>query len=91
MPKIKMQTEFDVPDDVFEQSVEKAIKNNSDYVLVVRCKDCKHWHEETGWCTVHSHFVDTFGMACHPSQSSDWKSFDENYYCADAERRTDDA
>lgn len=40
MPKIKMQTEFDVPDDVFEQSVEKAIKNNPDYVLVVRCKVC---------------------------------------------------
>ena len=54
MPKIKMQTEFDVPDDVFEQSVEKAIKNNSDYVLVVRCKDCKHWHhigDGTGDCT----------------------------------------
>ena len=42
MPKIKMQTEFDVPDDVFERSVENAIKNNPDYVLVVRCKNCKH-------------------------------------------------
>ena len=43
MPKFKMQTEFDVPDDVFERSVENAIKNNPDYVLVVRCKDCK-WY-----------------------------------------------
>ena len=58
-----------------------------DAVPVVRCKDCKHWHEETGWCTKHSHFIGCDGMACHPSQSSEWKMFDADYFCKDGERR----
>ena len=27
-----------------------------DAVEVVRCKDCKHWHEETAFCGKNSHF-----------------------------------
>ena len=60
-----------------------------DAVEVVRCKDCKHWHEETGWCALHSHFIGRDGMACHPSQSSEWKMFDANDFCSYGERRTD--
>ena len=58
-----------------------------DAVEVVRCKDCKHWHEETGWCYHHSHFIDTKGDACPPWESSDWKMFDAEYFCADGERK----
>lgn len=49
-------------------------------VKLVHCRDCKHWHEETSWCTVHSHFVDSIGFPCHPSESPDWKMFDEDYF-----------
>ena len=62
---------------------------DKDTVEVVRCKDCKHWHEETGWCTEHSHFVGFDGMACHPSQSSEWKMFDAEDFCSRGERKDD--
>jgi hypothetical protein len=56
-------------------------------VEVVRCKDCEHWHDETGWCTKHSHFIGCDGMACHPSQSSEWKMFNADDFCSYGERR----
>ena len=62
----------------------------NDVVQVVRCKDCKHWHEKTGWCYHHSHFLDSKGGFCHPWESNDWKMFDDDYFCKDGERRTDD-
>ena len=58
-----------------------------DAVEVVRCKDCKHWHEKTGWCTQHSYFIGRDGMACHPSQSSEWKMFSEDDFCSYGKRR----
>ena len=54
---------------------------------VVRCKDCKHWHEETGWCNKHSHFVDRLGDFCYPEESGDWKDFEADYFCKDGERK----
>lgn len=60
-----------------------------DAVEVVRCRDCKHWHEETSWCTIHSHFVDAYGMACHPWESADWKMLQDNDFCSYGERRTE--
>lgn len=56
-------------------------------VEVVRCKDCKYWHEGTDWCDKHSHFVDSFGSFCHPDESLEWKMFDEDYFCKDGERK----
>lgn len=50
---------------------------------VGRCRDCQKWHRDEGWCDVHSHFIGRNGEACHPWESSDWKMFDENYFCAD--------
>jgi hypothetical protein len=70
--------------DYIEECCEEAVAEE-----VVRCKDCKHWHEETSWCTKHSHFVGFDGMACHPSQSSEWKMFDADDFCSYGERRTD--
>ena len=54
---------------------------------VVRCKDCKHWHEETGWCIHHSCFIDSDGAACHPWESANWKMFEENDFCSYGERK----
>lgn len=58
-----------------------------DAVPVVRCKDCKHWNRATALCDIHSHFIDREGQFCYPGKSSDWLMFDENYFCADGERR----
>ena len=66
----------------------------ADVVEVVRCKDCKHWHEEEGWCDKHSHFIKygTYGEEfCHPWESASWKMFDADYWCADGERRDNNA
>ena len=49
-----------------------------DAVEVVRCKDCKHWNEETGFCDEHSHFFND-GMC--------WDMFNENDYCSYGERK----
>lgn len=58
-----------------------------DAVEVVRCKDCKHWHEETGWCNEHSHFIGAEGEACHPWESIDWKMLDADDFCSYGERK----
>ena len=56
-------------------------------VEVVRCKECKHWHHDIGWCDKHSHFVYEKDGACHPWESPNWKMFDENDYCSYGERK----
>jgi len=61
-----------------------------DAVEVVRCKDCKHWHEETGWCYHHSHFVDSKGGFCHPWESNDWKMLNADDFCFCGERKCND-
>ena len=58
-----------------------------DAVEVVRCRDCKHWHEETGWCNEHSHFIGAEGEACHPWESYDWKMLDADDFCSYGERK----
>lgn len=59
----------------------------ADLVEVVRCKDCKHWHEETGWCVQHSHFIKNEGEFCYPHESANWKMFDGDNYCSDGARK----
>lgn len=63
-------------------------KRSDNVEKVVHCRDCKHWHEKTGWCNHHSHFLDNAGEFCYQWESADWKMFDENYYCKDGERRS---
>ena len=58
-----------------------------DAVPVVRCRECKHYHARTGWCNVHSSFVDSHGAACHPWESSDWKMFEPDGFCSYGERK----
>ena len=58
-----------------------------DAVEVVRCKDCKHWHEETGWCDQHSWFIEEDGEPCHPWESNNWKMLNEDDFCSYGERK----
>lgn len=53
-------------------------KDRSKYIEVVRCKDCKYWHEGTGWCDQHSYF-----------EEDEWKMFDEDDFCSYGERKYD--
>ena len=48
MATIKAQMELDVTEEQFSEAVERAFKNNPNFVLVVRCKDCKYKFEENG-------------------------------------------
>lgn len=78
----------------FFPSIVKAVLEKApavDAVEVVRCKNCEHWHEETGWCDHHSHFIMPDGEACHPWESSEWKMFDCNDFCSYGKRRKDNA
>ena len=56
---------------------------------IVHCRDCKHWHEDTGWCYHHSHFITPDGEACHPWESAEWKMFDDEDYCSNGERKVE--
>ena len=60
---------------------------DNDVVPVVRCKDCKHWHEETGWCDQHSWFIEEDGEPCHPWESNNWKMLNEDDFCSYGERK----
>lgn len=62
--------------DVFEQIKDAP---TVDAIEVVRCKDCKHWHRE-----IHN------GIEYVNFNSCDLKHYGDghNFYCADAERRT---
>ena len=58
-----------------------------DAVQVVRCKDCKYWHEGTGWCDHHSWFIEEDGEPCHPWESNNWKMLNEDDFCSYGERK----
>ena len=58
-----------------------------DAVPVVRCRECKHWHEETGFCEKHSYFVDGDGVCCSPADSPNWTMFDPDDFCSYGERK----
>ena len=49
-----------------------------DAVPVVRCKDCKHYHTELGWCDVNSTFI---------KEHSEWRMFNDDDFCSYGERR----
>lgn len=51
-----------------------------DSVEVVRCKDCKYWDSETGWCNNHSAFDD---------HDMDWNIYNDDDFCSCGERKTD--
>ena len=54
---------------------------------IVRCKDCKLYHAEIGWCEEHSGFIDEDGEFCSPAESSNWKMFAPDEGCSRGERK----
>lgn len=60
-----------------------------DAVPVVRCKNCKHYHAEVGWCDEHSYFRDSDGNPCGPEESPDWKMFGDDDFCSYGEPKED--
>lgn len=56
-------------------------------VPVVRCRECKHYHSDTGWCDQLSYFQTSDGEPCSPAESMDWKMFQENDYCSMGQRK----
>lgn len=52
----------------------------ADVVEVVRCRDCRHWNPETGFCNLNSHFS---------MDGLDWDVFNDDDFCSLGERRTD--
>ena len=73
--KIKTEYEFEISDTEFNTAIQKALKNNPDFVLVTRCKDCK-WFNKIG-CAIR--FVD------------DSNKPTENDFCSFGERRKSNA
>lgn len=45
---------------------------------VVRCRGCRHWNEETGFCNLHSHFS---------MDGLDWDVFNDDDFCSQGERK----
>lgn len=72
--KIKTQFEFEIPDEQMGETVAKALKDNPDFTLVTRCKDCK--------------WFNTSGCAIEIIDDSDKPN--ENDYCSFAERKLND-
>lgn len=46
---------------------------------LTRCKDCKNYHPDTGWCAVHSRYLST---------GDEYVMFLENDFCSDAKPKT---
>lgn len=58
-----------------------------DAVPVVRCRECKHYHAETGWCDQLSYFQTSDGGPCSPAESMEWKMFMEDDFCSYGQRK----
>ena len=74
-------------DDIFIE-VEKTIDEQptADVVEVIRCKDCKHYHQFTSFCEKNSYFYDDNGLSCSPADSPCWTMFADNDFCSYGER-----
>ena len=59
----------------------QAIENWNNENLV-RCRNCESYHEDVGWCDIHSTFVDGKGNPVGPDASSMWTMFQPDDYCS---------
>ena len=96
MAKIKVPIQVNLPDDWVEQIVDR-LRNDPDakWIDVVRCKDCKHWRQQTtyqgsplsfGFCESDQMWHSLYGETTEVSHIDT----DDNHYCGYAERRTDE-
>lgn len=61
----------------FSTAAEAAAAWNKRTLL--HCKDCNHYISETGWCKLHSRYLDT---------GDEYVMFRDNDYCSDAMAKT---
>lgn len=54
---------------------------------IIPCRECRHYHEETGYCELNSYFVDSDGLCCSPADSPNWEMWQPDETCSRAERR----
>lgn len=59
----------------------------ADVAEVVRCRECKHYHANTGWCNQLSYFQNSDGEPCSPAESMEWKMFMEDDFCSYGQRK----
>lgn len=81
------QYALDSADDIILLASAVDLIPSVDAVEVVRCKDCRHWREDIGWCDINSHFVDDNDAPCSPEDSPNWRMFNANDFCSYGERR----
>lgn len=60
---------------VYKDDIENA--PTVDAVEVVRCRECKCWDSETGFCDIHSRFY---------HGGLDWDMFNEDDFCSQGEK-----
>lgn len=82
---LECDTEWDEYEDGFTAYSRVQIENapSVDAVSVVRCKDCKHWHDHitTTWCSR--------GAELRP-QESGWVKRNADDFCSYGERKDDE-
>ena len=75
MAQLTVPIKVDLPEDWLDQIMER-IKQDGDWQLITRCRDCKHHEDEEP------------GMVYCPNQVGGWVS--EDFFCADGKRREED-
>lgn len=85
------------PEDHSVESIEDRIKKlpSAQQEIIIRCKDCKHWRQQTnyqgtplsfGFCESDDIWRSLYGETYEVSHIDT----DDDFYCGYAERRTDD-
>ena len=93
MAEIKVPIQVNLPDDWIEQIVNR-LRNDpeAEWIEVIRCKDCKHWRQQTnyagallsfGFCESDDMWRSLYGETYEVSHIDT----DDDFYCGYAERR----
>ena len=84
MANLTVPIKVELPDDWVEQIIERLRDDpDSDWVNVIRCKDCKYSHMTyDGLCKYCDNYTDDYGDPIEVY-------FDGNFYCGFGKRRED--
>ena len=96
MAEIKVPIQVNLPDDWVEQIVNR-LRNDpeAEWVEIIRCKDCKHWRQQTnyqgtplsfGFCESDDMWQSLYGETYEVAHIDT----DDDFYCGYAKRRTDE-
>lgn len=93
MAEIKLPIQVNLPDDWIEQIVNR-LRNDpeAEWVEIIRCKDCKHWRQQTnyqgaplsfGFCESDDMWRSLYGETYEVAHIDT----DDDFYCGYADRR----